>query len=67
MSHIVRILCLLAYNINKYFKGGIMQDYKDIIKNRLEAKESKIDWLEVLGIIACIPLGYIFTVILFTL
>lgn len=40
-----------------------MKDYKYL----LDKKEHKIDWLELLGILACIPIGYIFIVILFCL
>jgi hypothetical protein len=39
-----------------------MKDYRYL----LDKKES-INWLEILGILASIPLGYIFIVILFCL
>jgi len=44
-----------------------MRDYKERLEQIEQKEDSKIDWLEVLAFLACLPLAYLFVVIMFSL
>ena len=44
-----------------------MKDYKERLEQLEQERHNKIDWIEALAYLACLPLAYLFVVIVFSL